>query len=71
MPYALEAEVDKQIDEMLKTETIQESSSPWGSPFILVKKKDVTQRFCIDYRRVNEVTRKNTFPLPVIDMMFD
>ena len=71
VPYALESEYDKQIEMMLHTKTIKPSWSPWTSPVVMVMKKDGTLRFCIDYRKVNEVTRKDTYPLPLIDMMFD
>jgi hypothetical protein len=47
------------------------SSSPWGAPVIFVDKKDGTQRICVDYRSLNEVTIKNKYPLPRIDDLFD
>ncbi|XP_018371543.1 PREDICTED: RNA-directed DNA polymerase homolog [Trachymyrmex cornetzi] len=50
---------------------IQESVSPWMSPAILVKKKDGTIRFCVDYRKLNAVTKKDSYPLPRIDDIFD
>ena len=50
---------------------IRPSSSPWGAPIIFVEKKDGTQRMCVDYRSLNEVTIKNKYPLPHIEDLFD
>ena len=55
---------------MLDKGFIQPSSSPWGCPAIFVK-KDQTLRLCVDYRPLNEVTIKNKYPLPRIDLLFD
>jgi hypothetical protein len=64
-------EIEKQVDNLLQQELIEESSSPWSSPVVLVKKKNGQWRFCIDYRRVNEVTVKDAYPLPRIDDSLD
>ena len=65
------AELKKHIRELLDKGYVQPSSSPWGAPVLFVEKKDGTQRMCIDYRSLNEVTIKNKYPLPRIDDLFD
>ena len=63
--------MDKEITKMLELGIIRESSSPWASPALLVPKKDGELRFCIDYRKLNDVTVKNRYPLPFVQDIFD
>lgn len=63
--------IDQEIDKMLKDDIIEPSDSPWSSPVLLCLKKDQTWRFCIDYRALNQLTRKDAYPLPRIDTSLD
>ena len=71
MPFSVREEVAKQIERMQAAKVIQPSTSPWASPVVMVRKKDGTHRFCIDYRQLNAVTRADTYPLPRIDDLLD
>ena len=55
------------IDEMQAQGVVRPSSSPWASPVVLVPKKDGSLRFCVDYQRLNSVTKKDVYPLPRVD----
>jgi hypothetical protein len=65
------AELKEHIKELLEKGFNRPSPSPWGAPMIFVPKKDGTQRLCMDYCALNEVTVKNKYPLPRIDDLFN
>ncbi|GFR25268.1 hypothetical protein TNCT_421871 [Trichonephila clavata] len=63
--------IHDEVGEIIDRGIIQPSESPWLSPVILVRKKDNTWRFCVDYRRLNKITKKDVYPLPRIDDTLD
>ena len=64
-------EIKKQIQKLVKRGFIRPSSSPCGSPIILVPKKDRTWRMCVDFRALNKITIKNRYPLPGLHDLLD
>ena len=70
-PLAYLPEIDRQVKEMLDQGIIEPSSSPWTSNVVIAVKKDGSLRFCIDYRRLNDLTRKDSYPLPRITDCLD
>ena len=70
-PQGFEEEEEKYLKDQLEAGVIRPSNSPWSSPTVLVRKKDGGLRWCIDYRRVNDVTVKDAYPLPRIDSCLD
>ncbi|GKE33020.1 hypothetical protein Tco_1452342, partial [Tanacetum coccineum] len=74
-PYRLASsklqELSTQLQELFDKGFIRPSSSPWGAPVLLVKKKDGSFRMCIDYRELNKLTVKNRYPFMIIDDLFD
>ena len=59
------------VDEMLHNRIISKSNSAWSSPVVIVKKKDGTDRFCVDYRKLNGITLKDNYPVPLIGETLD
>lgn len=74
-PYRLapieKEKVDQIIQELLQNKIIRESNSSFASPVILVKKKDGSDRMCIDYRALNKILEKDRYPLPLIEDQID
>ena len=71
IPPQLFQEVRNHLNQLLEKNVIRESSSPWASPIVLVKKRDGSIRLCVDYRKLNAKTRHDAFPLPRIDESLD
>ena len=71
IPQAHRGEAKVLIRGMLEKKVIQPSNGPWASPVVLVRKKDGSLRFCVDYRKINAVTRKDAYPLPRVDDTLD
>ena len=69
-PYKLPA-VQEEIKEMLDKRVVVPSKSPYSSPIVMVPEKDGTNRMCIDYRKLNEITTKDAYPLPRIGQTID
>ena len=63
--------IEEEIASLLKQGKIRPSKSPWGAPVVLVRKKDGKLRFCIDFRELNDVTKKDAYPIPRIDELLD
>jgi hypothetical protein len=64
-------EIHVQLQELLAKGWIRPSNSPYGAPILFVRKKDGTMRMCVDYRKLNDLTRKDSTPLPRIDELLD
>ena len=71
VPFAVRGEINEQLAKMQAQGVIHPSTSPWASPVVLVRKKDGTLRFCVDYRALNAVTKPDVFPIPRIDDLLD
>ncbi|KAL9986207.1 hypothetical protein ACROYT_G000314 [Oculina patagonica] len=69
-PYQREV-IDQQIDELLATGRVEPSQSPWSSPVVLARKHDGTYRMCIDFRKLNQSTKKDAIPLPRTDDLLE
>lgn len=69
-PYQREV-IDQQLDELLAIERFEPSQSPWGSPVLLVRKRDGTYRMCTDFRKLNQSTKKDAIPLPRTDDLLE
>ncbi|GBM32997.1 Transposon Ty3-I Gag-Pol polyprotein [Araneus ventricosus] len=64
-------QAERLVKEMVDNRIVEESSGPWTSSIVLVKKKEGSTRFCVSYRKLNEMTIKDSYPLPRIDDTLD
>ena len=68
---AVRTSIDNHVQKMLDQGIIQPSVSPWAAPVVLVRKKDGTERFCVDYRQLNKVTQRDSHPIPHVQDTLD
>ena len=66
-PHSQRVECNKAIEDMLKCGVLKESRTPWRTSLVMVQKKDGTLRPCIDFRKLNQVTVEDPFPIPVLE----
>ena len=68
---AVRTSIDNHVQQMLDQGIIRPSVSPWAAPVVLVRKKDGTERFCVDYRQLNKVTQRDSHPIPHVEDTLD
>lgn len=71
MPIAVEQDVENMISDMLRHGIIRRSTSPWCFPLVIVKKKSGDLRICVDFRKLNEITKRPIYPIPDSSEIFD
>jgi hypothetical protein len=64
-------DIENIVKELLQSGVIRNSTSPFSSPVLLIRKADATWRMCMDYKALNKVTIKNRFPIPIVDELLD
>jgi hypothetical protein len=70
-PPAIKDEIERQVQDMLTSGIIQHNDSPFSSPVLLVKKKDGTFHFCMEFRHLNAITAKSKYLVPIIEELLD
>ncbi|KAK3098425.1 hypothetical protein FSP39_019321 [Pinctada imbricata] len=70
-PTCFAGEEEKHLEKMLKADVVEPSISEWASSPVLVRKRDGSVRWCVDYRALNKVTKKDVFPLPLVEECID
>ena len=71
IPQAFREDVQKELTEMLEHGVIEHSTSEWAFPMVVVQKKDRTLRLCVDYRRLNALSKSDAYPMPQVDDLID
>ena len=71
IPMTMKAKVDKELDWLLERKFIRPSSSPWASPMVTVKKPDGSARLCVDFRKINGLTRQTPFYMPRVEEVLE
>ena len=71
LPHAYRDAVNNELEEMAQVGIIEPSSSPWAAPILPVRKKDGSMHLCVDYRRLNSISRQDAYPMPRIDDLID
>ncbi len=71
VPQARRQAIEEEIQQMLKLGVIEPSNNPWSSPIVMVPKPDGNLRFCNDFRRLNEVSEFDSYPMPRVDELLD
>ena len=67
----MQAIIDTKVEKMLQEGVIQPSNSPWSAPIVMTKRKNGEYRFCIDFRRLNKLSKKDAYPLPQVNATLD
>lgn len=67
----IQKHINAELDKMLEMGVVEPSTSSWSSPILLIPKKDKSYRFVVDYRKLNQVTKKDAYPLPYVNHILD
>ena len=71
LPHAYRQAVKDELEEMISSGIIEPATSEWSAPIVLVKKRDGSLRLCVDYRRLNQVSMSDAYPMPRVDDLID
>lgn len=71
MSRKIKEEICKEIDRMLEEDIIELSSSDWSNPIVMIQKPNGLYRFCLDFRKINDITKKDLYPVPLMAEILD